>query len=120
MQRFVRFFLIAAFAVAAFGADVDGKWKATFETPDGQKRDSMFDFKAEGSTLNGTLSSTRGESKIQDGKIEGDTITFNVIRNFNGQDFKMGYTGKLAGDEIKLKVTFGEGRTFDMLAKREK
>lgn len=112
--------MIVAFAAAAFAADVDGKWKATYESPDGQKRDSTFDFKADGSTLNGTVSSARGETKIQDGKVEGDNITFNVVRNFNGQDFKIGYKGKLAGDEIKMTVSFGQDRTFDMVAKREK
>jgi hypothetical protein len=120
MHSFVRFFMIVAFAAAAFAADVDGKWKATYESPDGQKRDSTFDFKADGSTLNGTVSSARGETKIQDGKVEGDNITFNVVRNFNGQDFKIGYKGKLAGDEIKMTVSFGQDRTFDMVAKREK
>jgi hypothetical protein len=120
MHAFVRVLLTAVFAVGGFAAEVDGKWKAVFETPNGQKLESIFDFKAEGSTLNGTVSSTRGESKIQDGKVEGDTITFNVVRNFNGQDFKMGYKGKLAADEIKMTVSFGEDRTFDMVAKREK
>jgi hypothetical protein len=120
MRFFVRILLAGVFAVAAFAADVDGKWKASFETPNGQKLEYTFDFNAQGSTLTGTVSSTRGESKIQDGKVEGDAITFNVVRNFNGQDFKIGYKGHVAGDEIKMTASFGEDRTFDMVAKREK
>jgi hypothetical protein len=120
MYPFVRILLAAVLAVSAFAADVNGKWKAKFETPNGQTIESTFDLKAEGSTLTGTISSTRGESKIQDGKVEGDNVTFNVVRNFNGQDFKIGYKGKVEADEMKLTVTFGEDRTFDMVAKREK
>lgn len=108
------------FAVVSFAADVDGKWKAVFETPNGQKMESTFDLKADGSTLNGTVTSPRGESKIQDGKVDGDAITFNVLRNFNGQDVKIAYKAKVAGDEMKITVSFGEERTFDMVAKREK
>jgi hypothetical protein len=120
MRTFVRFFLAAMLAVCAFAAGVDGKWKATYETPDGQKRESTFDLKADGATLNGTVTSPRGESKIQDGKVDGDNVSFNVVRNFNGQDFKIGYKGKIEGDDMKLTVSFGEDRTFDMVAKREK
>jgi hypothetical protein len=120
MHSFVRILLVALLAVTAFAADVDGKWKATFETPNGQTIQSMFDFKAEGSNLNGTVTGRTGEAKIQDGKVDGDTITFTVTRSFNGQDLKIGYKGKLAGDEIKMTVSFGEDRTFDLVAKREK
>src|SRR5262245_95153 len=102
MHSFVRILLMATLAVAAFAAEVDGKWKATFETPNGQTMQTMFDFKGEGSNLTGTVTGRTGEAKIQDGKIDGDTITFHVVRNFNGQDFKLGYKGKLAGDEIKM------------------
>ena len=120
MHSFVRILLAAMLAVAAFAAEVDGKWKATFEAPNGQTIQSMFDFKAEGSNLTGTVTGRTGEAKIQDGKIDGDTITFTVTRNFNGQDLKIGYKGKVASDEIKMTVSFGEDRTFDMVAKREK
>jgi len=120
MRYFVPPLLLAAFAIICFAADVNGKWKAVFETPNGQKLESVFDLKADGSTLNGTVTSTRGEAKIQDGKIDGDNVTFNVVRNFNGQDFKVAYKGKIEGDEMKMTVTFGGDRTFDMVAKREK
>jgi hypothetical protein len=119
MRHFVPVLLMAAFAISSFAADINGKWKAVFETPNGQQ-ESIFDLKADGSTLNGTISGRRGEAKIQDGKIDGNNVTFNVVRNFNGQDFKIDYKGKIEGDELKLTVTFGGDRTFDMVAKREK
>jgi hypothetical protein len=120
MHSFVRALLVALLAACAFAADVNGKWKAKFEAPNGQTIESTFDLKAEGPNLAGTVTGRSGEVKIQEGKIEGDNITFSVLRNFNGQDFKIGYKGKLEADEIKMTVSFGEDRTFDMVAKREK
>ena len=118
MRYFIPVLLMAAFAISSFAADVNGKWKAVIETPNGQT-EQIFDLKADGSTLNGTVTGRRGETKILDGKISGDTLTFNVVRNFNGQDIKIAYKGKIEGDQIKMTTTFGD-RTFDMVAKREK
>ncbi len=111
--------LLALLAICAWGADVNGKWKAEFQTPNGDTRTSIFTFKAEGQTLTGTVESPRGVANIQEGKISGDDVSFVVIRNFNGNEFKMKYKGKVAGDEIKLNVEIGDGdRTFEMTAKR--
>jgi hypothetical protein len=44
-----------------------------------------------------------GAIDFKDGKIEGDKISFDYVRQMNGQDIKILWTGTLAGDEIKLK-----------------
>ena len=44
--------------------------------PAGQHQEVTFNFKADGSTLTGTMSNPRGESRIKDGKIDGDNISF--------------------------------------------
>lgn len=111
---------IALLAFAAFAADVNGKWKADYETPDGQQRSTVFTFKAEGGKLTGTAASAMGEVPIQDGKIQGDEISFHVIRNFGGNDVKINYKGKVGANEIKLTVSIAEmDRTFDIVAKRQ-
>lgn len=121
MRSFVQLFLTFTLAAAAFAADATGKWKASYETPDGQKRESTLNLKAEGATLTGTIVSAMGEAKIQDGKVDGDNISFSVVRNRDGQDFKLDYKGVVTGDDMKLTVSFGGGdRTFDISAKREK
>lgn len=101
-------------------ADINGKWKAQYQSPDGQQRESTFTFQVSGETLTGTVASTLGEVKIEEGKVAGDTVTFAVTRNFNGQDVRIKYNGKVAGDEIKFAVTFGDQGTFDIVAKRDK
>jgi hypothetical protein len=114
--------LFLVFAVATvWAADISGKWEAEYQTPNGQTRQNTFNFEVKGDAVTGTVASARGENKIEEGKIKGEEISFVVIRNFNGNDMKFQYQGKIAGDEIKFKVTVGEGdRTFEMTAKRAK
>ncbi len=109
------------FLATVQAADVNGKWNSEYTTPDGQTRQNLFAFQVKGDTLTGTVAGTRGESKIENGKVNGEEISFSVIRNFGGNEIKFLYKGKIAGDEIKLTVTVGEGdRTFEMTAKRAK
>ncbi len=42
-------------------------------------------------------------------KIEGDQISFDYVRQMNGQDVKIIWTGTLSGDEIKLRRGVGGG-----------
>jgi hypothetical protein len=113
--------LALAVATTAFAADVSGKWKAQYQTPDGTQRESLFTFAVSGETLTGTVGSAAlGDAKIEDGKVSGDTITFTVKRNFQGNDVIVKYNGKVAGDEIKMTVSFGDMGSFDIVAKREK
>ena len=44
-----------------------------------------------------------GAIEFKDGNIEGDKISFSYVRQANGQDMKISWTGTLSGDEIKLK-----------------
>jgi enterochelin esterase-like enzyme len=68
-----------------------------------------LEFKVDGSKLTGTLVNPQmpGAIEIKDGKIEGDKISFDYVRQMNGQDIKIFWTGVLAGDEIKLKRGVG-------------
>ena len=112
--------IILAFAAAAAAADATGTWKAQFQTPDGQTRENTIVLKQEGEKLTGTLTSMRGgESSIENGTVAGDEVSFDVMRNFNGNEVKFSYKGKVVGDEMKLTVTAGD-RSFEMTAKRQK
>ena len=110
--------LVFAAAALLLAADVSGKWKTTFTTPDGQTRENMLTLQAEGEKLTGTLASRMGEAKIQEGTVKGDEIAFVVVRNFNGDDVKFTYKGKVTGNKMALKVTAGD-REFDMTATKE-
>jgi hypothetical protein len=116
MRRITNLILTAALAVSAFAADVTGKWKITFEM-NGQTRESTLTLKADGSKLTGKMESQRGASDIQDGKIDGDNISFTVVRNFNGNEMRQQYKGTVKGDEIKLKVNMRD-MEIEQTAKR--
>jgi hypothetical protein len=99
--------LMALFAFAAFAADISGNWTATAEGPNGAITRS-FTFKQDGAKLTGeTNSEYTGKSTITDGKIEGDAISFSITANFQGEERKLTYKGKVMGDTIKLSSDFG-------------
>jgi hypothetical protein len=50
-----------------------------------------------------------GDTPITNGKVTADTITFDVVRNFNGNSMTMSYSGKADGDTIKFTRTFSGG-----------
>jgi hypothetical protein len=113
-------FLLGLLALTALAADVTGKWTAQMPGRNGQARQTTFTFKMDGNTLTGTVSGMRGEMPISDGKIDGDQISFSQTMEFNGNSFKLLYTGTVAGDEIKLTRTRdgGEGQPQTFTAKR--
>lgn len=119
-ELLVAFALIGVLAIAASAASIDGKWKAEMTTPDGQTRTTNFTFKAEGDKLTGTVSGRQADTPISEGKITGEEISFVVVRNMGGQERKMQYKGKVAGDEIKMTVQFGDMEPREMVAKRVK
>jgi hypothetical protein len=111
--------LVALCAVVAFAADVTGKWVATQER-NGQTMTTTFNFKAEGSTLTGTVSGGRGgDVQISEGKIDGDNISFAVVRTMGDREMKTTYKGVVSADEIKFQVTMREGTPArEIIAKR--
>lgn len=106
-------------AVTAFAADLTGKWTASVETPRGTQN-LTFDFHVDGAKLTGTVTSPRGDSEIQDGKIDGDNLSFTQSVSFNGNDFKINYTGKVDGDTIKFTRTMGDRPAVEFTANRAK
>ena len=109
---------LALMVTTLLAADVTGKWSGEVEGRNGQKRTQTFDLKADGNNLTGSMVGMGGrEVKIEDGKISGDTITFSVTMEYNGNTRKLNYTGKVVGDSINFKT--GEGdRAREFTAKR--
>lgn len=112
--------LFAAFAAAgAHAADFNGKWSAEFDTQIGVQK-YTYEFHVDGATVTGKAVNEHGEAAISEGKIDGDTITFVEMLNFNGMDIKIVYTGKINGDEIKFTRKVGDFATEELTAKRVK
>src|SRR5690242_21587416 len=94
-------------SVTAIAAEISGKWKAEFTTPDGTQRVNTFTFKVEGGKLTGTVQGSQDDTPIQNGKVDGDEISFSAERPFGAFSYK----GKVGSGEIKLKVEFN-GQNF--------
>lgn len=116
------FWIVLAGILAAtliWAADVTGKWTAEVPGRGGEAMTVTMNLKADGNTLTGTVSGRRGETEISDGKVDGDNISFSVVREFNGNQFKQNYKGTVQGDTIHFTVTMeggmggGQSRKFD-------
>jgi hypothetical protein len=117
MKNLAVFFLTA---FAALAADVTGNWKATAEGPNGTMTRTLT-LKAEGSKLTGeTVSSFVGKSTIENGKIEGDNISFEITAKFQDNEMRIAYKGKVTGaDSMTLTADVG-GNLIEWKAARVK
>ena len=114
MKRKVFLFCIIvllAMVSNAWAADVNGKWVAKIAGTPGQYFEITLTFKADGAKVTGTLNnSTRpGDVEIQEGKIEGDNISFSLMRSTGQSDIKVVWKGTVSGDEIKFTRSFEGG-----------
>jgi hypothetical protein len=111
---------IALAGAALHAADITGTWTASFDTQIGQQN-YTYEFAVEGSTLTGTAKSANGEYEIQDGKVDGDTVTFVENMKFQGMDIRIEYTGTVVSDdEITFTRKVGDFATEELGAKRKK
>src|SRR5689334_16359000 len=101
--------LTTVFALTASAADITGTWKGSAETQNGTF-ERTFVFQQEGSKLTGETTSERlGKSTIMDGKVEGDNVSFTIKAKFRDNEMTMNYSGKVAGNEMILKVESSGG-----------
>lgn len=112
------FALLAQFSQAA---DITGTWHAEFEGPRGRQK-IQFEFKSEGDKLTGKTVSQFGggsrELEIQDGKIEGETMSFVQVWNFQGNEMRITYTGKVSDEGIAFTRKVGDFGSSDFKATR--
>jgi hypothetical protein len=105
---------------AAAAVDISGKWTASFDTQIGVQN-YTYEFTVKDGVLTGTAKSDNGESALKDGKVEGDTVTFVEMVNFQGNELRIDYKGTIASaDEIKFTRQVGEFATEQLVAKRAK
>jgi hypothetical protein len=111
---------LVLFALGCYAADVTGEWKGTAETENGQIT-RTFSLKADGSKLTGeTVSSFAGKSVIENGKIDGDKLSFTLKLNIQGNELSVDYKGKvISNDEMKITADIA-GQTIEFQVKRVK
>ena len=114
---------LAALPLSLPAADVTGTWKSEFDSQIGTQKYTYI-FKQDGTNLTGKASSEINDQKreieLKEGKVDGDTITFVEMMNFQDNDIRITYTGKLSTnlDEINFKRTVGDFANEEIVAKR--
>jgi len=103
--------------MALSAADVTGTWKAVAQGTNGTIK-RTFVFKQDGTKLTGkTISDRWGKSAIENGKIEGDDLSFTMNVIFEVGYLKVSITGKVEGDVIKMTAE-ASGSTLAFTARR--
>ena len=100
--------LFALTTIMAFAADVTGTWKGE-ANPNGKGGPPSFNLKQSGSLITGTTTARNAEIEISNGKVEGDKVYFEVVREMNGEKMTIKYSGTVSGSTMKLSFDSGRG-----------
>ena len=104
MKLLLTLLLLAGGMTVSAQNPIDGNWKGTRETPNGNF-EINYTFKVEGNVLTGTWKTQFGEAKIEKGKVDGKKFTYSI--SFN--DLTIDNTGELTSEnEIVIKNERGE------------
>jgi hypothetical protein len=96
-------------ATLLYSADATGNWKGSIDVG-GESHELTFDLKASGDTLTGTLSGVAVQaSEIKDGKVEGATVSFWAMAEYQGQPIKLVFKGQVLESEIHFNMGLEDG-----------
>ena len=118
-MRVYSILLAFALAMAALAADATGKW--SYETQGRRGPQTVtLNLKQDGEALTGSMAGGRGgDIQISNGKVNGDTVSFEVVREFQGNSFTTKYTGKISGSSMELTIEGPRGGPQTVTAKKE-
>jgi hypothetical protein len=81
-------------------ADVTGDWKGTFDL-NGTPTELKFHLKSSGGAVTGSIERPGAPPvEVHEGKIEGDTVSFWITTDYEGQTYTVVYKGKVAAGQI--------------------
>src|SRR5690349_12739670 len=88
--------VIVSMAAMLFAADLSGKWTGQFDF-NGNAVPLTMDMKTSGSTLTGKVNGLpTPDCEIKDGKIDGNSVTFWLTTEYQGNPIKLVYNGKIS------------------------
>lgn len=120
MIQLVRVFVLACLvtASAARAQDLTGQWTATALA---NNVAVTLDLKVAGGVVTGAiLNPQSGPAEIRDGKLEGNRISFHVVRTANGVTNKILWQGTIEGEDIRFtrNVEGAPGPGMEIVARR--
>lgn len=121
-MKFLRILLILSLSVTAsvatmFGADLTGTWTGVVNLPNNGKKGAqaplpfIVHIKQDGNAVTGKMDGIAGapDVEIQNGKVDGNTLTYEGMRKINNMDVKFLYTGTLSGEMLEIKIVRADG-----------
>lgn len=101
IPRFVwSLFVLVGLVGAALAGEATGTWQWSTHTPNGDIATTLK-LEAKDGKLTGAYANQFGNTTISNGSLTGDTLNFDVVRDFGGKKYVVHYHGKLAGDTIQ-------------------
>jgi hypothetical protein len=95
--------------------NLTGKWTGLLKTDQGDEYPLLYNFKIDGDQLTGTAKTPKGDMPINDGKIEGNKFTFNVIVN----NMEIDHSGKFYGDSVGVDISLGDVKSHATLKRAQ-
>jgi hypothetical protein len=108
-------------AAPAPAAGVSGQWRAEFDSPVGQQK-YLFTFQVNEGKVTAKaaaeLRDQKREVEFKEVKLDGNTLTFVEMRQFQDNEVRIDYTGKVSDNEIKFIRKVGDFGTTEFVARR--
>jgi len=98
------------------GMSVDGTWKVTVNSPMG-KEETVLELRGEAGALQGTQSGAHGSYPIEDGRVNGDSISWSSSVT-SPIRITLLFNGLVVGDSMKGKVKLGMFGAYDFTGSR--
>lgn len=96
-------------APAPVPVDITGAWKGNFDL-NGTAMPLVFNLKSAGAAVTGTAEGMGAAPiEIHDGKVDGDTLTFWLNADYQGQTYQLNYKGKLTPNQIDFDFGTSDG-----------
>lgn len=86
-------------------ADFNGTWSVTIDTPMGKQEGTLV-LNQDGTTLDGNMAAQGDTAEIKNGKVEGETATWDVDVT-KPMPLTLSFNAQKAGDNLTGKVALG-------------
>ena len=114
MKSFGLLSLMALTCWLAYAAEIDGKWTAEIQRKTTEVTETLV-LKANGNKLTGSVQRGGPAAQISDGVINGNEVSFKVLRPNGG--FQQ-YKGSLSAGSLKLTMDGSKGAHRELVYKK--
>lgn len=113
---------LLALPLLASAADLNGTWKAQFQTQAGLQN-CAFTFVQDATKIIGKAASDTGgekqETELRDIKLDGDTLSFSELLRYQGTDVRVTYVGHVGAGRITFTRQVGASASEELTAMRQ-